>query len=280
MSSTDDGTHPEIPDRQAPPTDKIPDAFDGPFFQQIGRRKAQERDAKIIITAKDAQTGVGKTSLSDFLGWALDTSVTGFSADKTTIDPPQYLRLYQELPPGSVAVLEEGGQLDSRRAMSNENVDTSHAWQMNRVREIVSIINLPSPDDIDSRLERLADYWINVERRGFARIYSKHIHPIKRSTYYKTVQTLEWPNMDKSATFKAMDKQKRTKIGDDERDDNWVRESEVQDRVDKAVKNARQDVRDALLTSVYRETQLTGSDVAGLSAVDIGAARVREIANE
>jgi hypothetical protein len=275
-----DGTHPEIPGRAGPDPEDVPGGFDGPFFQEVGERKQQDRDAKIIVTAKDAQTGVGKSNLSDFLGVALDTSVTGFHPEKITIDPPRLLRMYRELPPGSAAVLEEGGQIDARRSNSHENVDTTHAWQMNRVREIVSIINLPSPQDIDSRMERLADYWVNVERRGFARIYKKKIHPIKRSTYYKTIQTVEWPNMDKSATFKAMDRAKRTMLDDEDRDDNWVRESDVRDRIDRAVEQATRDQRDAFLTAFYRETNLTANDVANVSAVDLSAARVRGIANE
>jgi hypothetical protein len=232
------------------------------------------------VTAKDGQTGVGKSNVTDFLAWVCDTSVTGFTPEKTTIDPPQFLRLYDELAPGSSAVLEEGGQLDARRAMSNENVDTTHKWQMARVREITAFINLPSPDDIDSRLERLADYWVNVQRRGLARIYKKKIHPIKRTLYYETLQDVEWPNMDKSRTFKQMGRQKAAMLADDDRGDNWVRESDVQDRIETAVESAERDLRDRWITAVYRRTGLTGNDVANLMPIEIGAARVREIANE
>jgi hypothetical protein len=274
-----DGTHPEIPDRAGPDPGKIPDGFDGPFFREVAERKEQNRDAKIIITAKDAQTGVGKSNLSDFVAWVFDTSVTAFSEEKITADPPYFLKLYRQLPKGSSSVLEEGGQLDARRSNSHQNVDVSHAWQMQRIREIVSIINLPSPEDIDSRLERLADYWINVERRGFARVYKKRIHPTKRVTYYETLQTLEWPNMDKSATFRAMDKAKRSMLDDEGRDGNWVRESEVQDRVDRAVKETRRDVRDELLTDLYKLTDLTAGDLARLPCVDIQDSRIRQIAN-
>jgi hypothetical protein len=278
--STDNGTHPDIPDRAGPNPSQLPDGFDGPFFREIGERKDADRDAKIIITAKDAQTGVGKSNLSDFLAWVCDTSTTAFSDEKITADPPEFLELYRQLPKGSSSVLEEGGQLDARRSNSHENVDVSHAWQMQRVREIVSIINLPSPQDIDSRLERLADYWINVERRGFARIYRKKIHPTKRSTYYKTVQTLEWPNMDKSTTFRAMDRAKRTVIDDEDRDDNWIRESEVQKRIDRAVKQAERQQRDAFLTQLYNQTALKGKEIAQLPVVDVSPSRVGQIARQ
>lgn len=277
---SEDDTPPDIPERSRPDVAEIPDGFNGPFFKQIGERKEKGRDAKIIITAKDGQTGVGKSNLSDFLGHVLDTSGEGFARYKATIEPQRFLSLYSEAPKGSCVVLEEGEQFDSRRSMSNENVDATHKWQMARVREIISIINLPSPDAIDTRLERLADYWINVERRGFARIYQKHIHPTKRKLYYKTVQTLEWPNMDKSGTFKAMGRMKDERLKSDDDDANWVRESEVKKRVSKAEKAARREVRDELLTSFYKDLGMNATDLATAPAVGIKAARIRQIANE
>lgn len=271
---------PSVPERQGPDPTEIPDGFSGPFFRDVGKRKEQDRDVKIIITAKDGQTGVGKSNLTDFLAHVLDTSSGGFHEGKATIQPQKFLELYSELPPGSSLVMEEGGQFDARRATSNKNVDATHKWQMARVREICALINLPSPDDIDSRFERLADYWINVERRGFARIYKKRIHPIKRKIYYETCQTLEWPNMDKSKTFKSMARMKDEMLADDSSDNNWVRESEVKKRVSRARKETKQEVRDKLLTSIYKDLGVSASELARAPAVEISDGRIRQIANE
>ncbi len=83
MSAVDSGG-PEIrePDHDIP----VDKDFSGPFFQEIGRRKLEGRDAKILVTADDAQTGVGKSNLCDFLGYVLDTTEDGFSPDKIAID--------------------------------------------------------------------------------------------------------------------------------------------------------------------------------------------------
>lgn len=260
--------------------DDILEVFDGPFFQEIANRKRKGRDAKILLTAKDGQTGIGKSNLSDFLGYVLDTSKNGFNEDKVTIDPHEFLDMYSILPRGSATIMEEGEQFDARRASSHKNVDASEKWQMARVREIVAIVNLPSPEEIDSRFERLADYWINVERRGRARIYKKRIHPIKRKVYYETLQTLEWPNMDKSPTFQKMRKLKDDRLDAGDHDSNWVRMSEVQDKIERAVKDAKQEERDKWLTAIYEETELTGADVANLSVCDVKASRISQIANE
>ena len=255
-------------------------AFSGPWFREVARRKEEGRDAKCLVTAKDGQTGVGKTNFCDFAGYVTDTSKHGFGPEKTTIDPFEFLDFYSHLPAGSAAIMEEGEQFDARRSNSNKNVDAAEKWQMARVREIVAFINLPSPSEIDSRFERLADYWINVERRGFARVYKKRIHPTKRVLYYETLQTFEWPNMDRSTSFRHMDRLKDDRLGDEGHDTNWIRESDVQDRIRKAEKQAREAERNNWIASVYRDTDMTGKEVARLEACNVSRGRVSQIASE
>ncbi|CAI49733.1 uncharacterized protein NP_7008A (plasmid) [Natronomonas pharaonis DSM 2160] len=255
-------------------------AFNGPFFRELAQRKAENRDAKCLVTAKDGQTGIGKSNCCDFLGYVSDTSAAGFSEHKTTIDPFEFLDFYGHLPPGSATIMEEGEQFDARRSNSNKNIDAAERWQMARVREIIAFVNLPSPEEIDSRFERLADYWINIERRGFARVYKKRIHPTKRVLYYETLQTFEWPNMDDSESFKYMDALKDDRLDDGDHGSNWVRQSEVNEMVERARKEAREEERDKWIASVYRDTEMTGKDVARLEACEVSRGRVSQIASE
>jgi len=168
----------------------------GEFFHEIAERKRQGRDAKILLTAKDGQTGVGKTNLSVFLGYLLDT---------------------------------------------------------------------------DSRFERLADYWINVERRGKAKVYKKQIHNTKRKLYYKTIQWIEWPNMDQWSAFQSLDAAKNDLL-DGGHSGDWVRESEVQERIEKAEKDARQAERDRWLARLFNSTPMSGPTRHDLR-VAVGARR-------
>jgi len=269
-----------------PPTVEKSDApvsdseFTGPFFQAIGQRKRTGRDAKVLVTAKDAQTGVGKTNLCDFLAYVCDTTEEGFAPHKTTIEPAQFFSAYSTLEPGSSLVLEEGEQLDPRRAMQKENVEASHTWQMARVREIIAFINLPSPKFIDNRMEELADYWVNVLRRGRARIYRKRIHDTKGYVFYETMQDIEWPNMDGSATFREMANLKDDHLDGNSGSGSWVPPDEHQKTVEKATKEARKEKRDALLSSVYKETDVAATELARCSAIDITDGRIRQIANQ
>lgn len=279
----DDDLADELRERTAEPApeaavEDLFGTFSGAFFRELATRKREGRDAKCLVTAKDGQTGVGKTNACDFLAYVADTTDGGFAEAKTTIDPFEFLDFYNYLPPGSATIMEEGEQFDARRSNSNKNVDAAEKWQMARIREIVAFVNLPSPAEIDSRFERLADYWINIERRGFARVYKKRIHPTKRQLYYETLQTFEWPNMDDSATFQHMDGLKDDRL-DDGGESSWVRESEVRERVEKAKKEAREAERDRWIESVYKHPEFTGSDVARLPACDVGRSRVAQIAS-
>lgn len=254
-------------------------SFSGPWYRELAKRKAQGRDAKCLVTAKDGQTGVGKSNFCDFAGYVTDTSKHGFGPDKVTIDPFKFLDFYSNLPAGSAAIMEEGEQFDARRSNSNKNVDAAEKWQMARVREIVAFINLPSPEEIDSRFERLADYWINIQRRGQAKVYKKKIHSTKRKLYYKTLQTVEWPNMDGSASFEQMDRLKNDRL-DGNSASSWVRQSEVTEQVEKAEKRARKETRDAWLTALQNESQLTSREIAQLTPCDVSYSRVAQIARE
>ena len=254
-----------------------PEGIRGPFFQKLGKRKLQGRDAKILVTAQDGQTGVGKSNLCDFLAHVSDTTAGGFAPVKITIEPERFIEMYSELEMGSAMVMEEAEQFDSRRSQRNENVEGSHKWQQARVRQIVAYLNLPDPSMIDRRFEKLCDFWINVERRGEARIYQKKIHSTKKKVYYKTVQTLEWPNMDRSKTFKAMDKLKDGLLEGETGKDGLIRESEAERRVERAERDAKEECRDAWIKAL-KAHGWTGKEIARLPTVDVKGARVNQIA--
>ncbi|WP_226043515.1 hypothetical protein [Natrinema sp. DC36] len=282
-TTSEEGQAPEIrePDHQIP----VDTNFSGPFFRAIGKRKLQGRDAKTLVTADHAETGVGKSSCCDFLGYVCDTTEDGFSEEKVAIDPPEFFDLYGVVPAESAIVLEEGEQLDARRAMSNENVDASHTWAKERIRELIAFINLPSPEMIDGRLELLADFWINIEVRGRARIYKKKINRIKRVVYYETMQVLEWPNMDGSDTFQLMKQQKEDHLDDDDSGVNWVRQSEVDKMLEQREKEVRRESRDEYIRKLVNECgcsrceeEFRQKDIA--PAFDLSPGRVSQIAQD
>ena len=251
----------------------------GPFFAELSKRKANQRDAVILVTAEDADRGVGKTACATTLAKLADTTPDGFDAEeKATLSVPEFLHLYDNLEPGSALVLDEGEQLDSRRSMSQQNVDASLKMQTRRVNEVVVIITLPSPDMIDKRVEQLADFWVNVECRGKATIYKKKIHRIKRKVYYETVQTLHWPNLDGDEDYEALVDMKDQFIDEDATMGEWVRETEVQERIDRAVEKAEKRKRDELIRAFADRDDVLTKTVA--EVVGLSSGRVSQIVKE
>lgn len=123
--------------------------------------------AKIIIDAQDAKTGVGKTSgavaLAEVFANAFDYEL---KPDDLMLSGSQYIERYRDHPgkeQPSVIVLDEivgAGAGDARRAMSNLNVTLIRAWNMLRTKRVVTLVTVPDWGDVDSNLQKLADYRI------------------------------------------------------------------------------------------------------------------------
>ncbi len=195
---------------------------DMPMHRMREKRHNKNRDFKVIITSRDSTTGTGKTTLALWLALNWDDD---FSADKATLHVSEYLDIYQEQTPGSVLIMDEAEQLDSRRSMSNDNVEFSKKWSMMRYSEVDSILTLPTASALDKRLEELADVWINVIERGRA-----IVHKISVGDYDKDVKTypwheLVWPDISHLSIARKLEEKKERKIAgeiydDGEDDDN------------------------------------------------------------
>ena len=174
-----------------------------------------ERDLKIIITASDAQTGVGKSTLAFSLAASWHPIYTGeqWTAEEgATYDVSEFLNRYTSATSGSVLMMEEAEQLDSRRAMAGDNVNFSHYWMAMRVRQVVSILTLPSTSALDKRLWELADVWINVKRRGLGEIHECQVNDYQAKAWREPMERIEWPNTADHPEMQAIDQMKEDKI--------------------------------------------------------------------
>lgn len=186
-----------------------------PLHQLFIDRFYKGRDLKVIITSQDSETGTGKTTLAFWLcdQWHQLFAPDNWSAEEhATLDIYDYLDKYRNLPKGSVLLLDEAEELDARRSMATKNVDFSHYWMKMRVRQVMTVLTLPSTTALDSRLEELADVWIEVQRRGKALV-----HDIRVNSYNKNVQTwqvhnIEWPNVAEHPEMERLDDMKSENI--------------------------------------------------------------------
>jgi hypothetical protein len=182
-----------------------------PLNQLREQRLGKNRDLKVIITSRNSTTGTGKTTLAVWLALNWDQEWT--AAEKGTLSVSEYLDTYQDLSPGSVLVMDEAEQLDARRSMSQDNVDFAEKWMMMRVRNVTSILTLPTASALDKRLKELADVRINVHRRGRARVYKISVddHDTSQVREWRW-HDLEWPDISDHPEMQALDEQKQAKI--------------------------------------------------------------------
>jgi len=135
--------------------------------------------AIIVVDAEDARTGVGKTSAAvAFARFVASLFNYDLQPRDLVLSGKEYLNLYQKQPGEeqvSVAVWDEAvgaGSGDARRSMAQDNVDLGRAWQIMRTRRVVTFVTLPDWGDLDSRLQKLADYRIWCRRDiGEAKAY-------------------------------------------------------------------------------------------------------------
>ena len=127
--------------------------------------------AIVIVDAEDARTGVGKTAaacaMAEYVAWYFGYELQDRDG---VLSGQEYLSLFQQHPNEeqvSVCIWDEAvgaGSGDSRRSMAQENVDLGRAWQIMRDRRVVTFVTLPDWGDLDSRLQKLADYRVWCRR--------------------------------------------------------------------------------------------------------------------
>lgn len=229
---------------------------DTPLHQEAVKRMDRERDLKIIITATDSQTGVGKTTLATWfaINWTYMFADRGWDPEEyATVDPKEYFKMIYEVPRGTVLLIDDAEELDARRSMADLNVKFSWRWQLMRYKQLITIITLPSPASIDSRIEALADVWINVLSRGHAMAHAIGVADYgARNVTTKKVHRVEWPNIDQREEMEELREYKDEKV---ERWDKEARgEGEGSEELDKVQQTflaiAKKEQHDAAWTDV------------------------------
>jgi hypothetical protein len=217
-----------------------------PLHRLFVQRMTNDRDLKIIITADDSETGVGKTTCAGWLALSWNSMYANEPWEADThacIDPNEFFKLQKEVGAGSVLILDDAEELDARRSMQSENVEFSQRWMLMRVLQQVHILTLPSPGALDSRLEELADVWINIERRGKGVVHDIRVNSYgSRKTITPKIHEFEFPNVAEHDELEALrdmkDEQIEQRMSDKIEEDETLDPDEVerQTKIDLAQK--------------------------------------------
>jgi len=125
-------------------------------------------------------------------------------------------------------IVDDAEELDARRSMQNLNVKFSQRWMLMRLKQAITIITLPSPGAIDSRLEELSDVWINVQRRGRALVHDIRVQSYgSRNTMTEKVHEINFPDVSEHPQLQILREMKQEKM------DDWdEEEAEEQEQID------------------------------------------------
>lgn len=129
----------------------------------------REGGAIVVIDAENARKGVAKTSCMAALSRAASTEFGyGLRVDDGVLSGKGLIERYRDHPgeeTPSVIGWDEAvgaGSGDARRAMSHENVELGRAWQLLRTKRILTFVTLPDWNELDPRLQKMADYRVHV----------------------------------------------------------------------------------------------------------------------
>ncbi|AXR80699.1 hypothetical protein AArcMg_0677 [Natrarchaeobaculum sulfurireducens] len=232
----------------------------------------------ILISDHQNRRGTGKSTLSLQLANALDRTDEGITPEKAHISPEELMEAYTEQPPGSALVLDEAeAGIGSRDAMTHINKVFNRLLAMGRVEEKYLILNAPSSNKIDKGIKEMADIWCLVEARGRARVYRFISNPFDGGLYQKAIEELHWADISDPQlveTYAALTEEKRARLRGDEGED-FIRASEVEERIEKARKAERIDQREKYIVNMVDSLGMKYGDVAMVLPQDVSVSKER-----
>lgn len=269
MSQATSGSSPDIPD-QSWTNPFGPDTWLHDQYEEVVREK---RDIIIILDDYFGRRGTGKTIASMQMGHGMDQTEEGLTYDKVSMQPEEIREAYAEQPKRSALVLDEGEVgASNRAAMSKTNQALREIMSMGRVEQKYVIVNSPVREFIDKDLQKLADVWITMLRKGLGLV-----HHLRREPYSKTLLTpqkqfIEFEDIPRDHrlrnVYNKLTRDKRARIrGDD--GGGFIPREKHQEIVEKRVKEAEKEMRDDLLYKFYShpETELSQEKVASMAGM-------------
>jgi hypothetical protein len=255
---------------------------DCPFGQLYRKRVRANSDLSVIVSDRANRRGTGKTVFSLLLAHKMDRTDEGLTEEKVAINPQELAEAYTQLPRGSALVLDEAeAGLSKYRAGSAVNMAMRELISMGRIEEKYVVINLPASSELDRDLKALCSWWMLVEEKGLAKS-----HPLNWNPYSEEPRT---PRMKDSWTWDDIPREhdlrevydyltqekQRHLAGEANSSAQRIKASEVDGMVEKARSETESKTRNQLLTTIYRGTGLTQSELA--ESVGLSRSRLADI---
>jgi hypothetical protein len=226
-------------------------------------------DDLVTVIAPSSRTGVsgtGKTTFGVNLAQEWDISDRGFDAEtKATLRSTDINKLYEDSASGSAVIWDEAqgtkedSGMDARRAMKQEVIGAIRDIVLNRDENIALIIITQDTDWLDTRIMKLIDALLLVQRKGRANHYQYYKQDLEFSNpkeYTPFVEAIEWePLPEDDGDYQRLQEMKQEAKTSGKGDDNEPADPE-EIRRQKKIEIA-QNMRDN-----KEETEMTLQDIA------------------
>jgi hypothetical protein len=260
----------------------LPDGY--PFTKLYRKRVANSQDLAVLVSDHQNRRGTGKTVLSLKLAALMDRTEEGLTPEKVAIDPSELTEAYVELPKGSALVLDEAeAGLSKYEAGSSVNRAMRELVSMGRIREKYLVLNLPASSELDRDLKALCDFWFMVQSKGTALGHFLRWNPYSEGPRTPKTETWEWSDIDKDDPVRDVydyltDEKLAHLRGERDESSQRISASEAQSMIEEARSEASTATRNDLLTTIYRDTELTQQELS--SAVGLSRSRVADIVTD
>ena len=253
-----------------------------PLTKLYQKRVRNSQDLFCIVDDHHNRRGTGKTVLSLGLAAAMDRTEEGITKEKVALDPQELLTAYTEQPKGSALVLDEAEASTSKfRAGSKTNKAIRELVSMGRIEEKYVIMNLPSTGEMDRDLKTLASTWLMVEKKGQAIVHFLGYNPYKGHPLTPKKQIINWtditdPNLREVYDYLTEEKQKH--LRGESSESTFVDGDEHQEQLQKVREETETQVRNDLLTELYRGLDVTQKELA--ESVGLSRSRLADIVSD
>jgi len=243
----------------------------------------ESRDIVILIDDYYGRRGTGKTVSSLQLTNELDQNAEGVTRDKCSLEPEEIRESYTEESTRSGLVLDEGEVgASNRNPMSKTNQALREIMSMGRVEEKYVVINTPIRTFIDKDLQKLADVWISMVRKGLGLVHRLKWEPYSQQLLTPAKQWLEFDDIERGtdlrSVYNELTKDKRARMRGEE-GGGFIPREEHEERLEKIKEQVQSETRNEVIRKMMQHNEINDavSQRMVAEAVDISQSHVSNI---
>lgn len=231
----------------------------------------EERDLIIIVDDYLGRRGTGKTIACLKLGDSMDQN-NGMSWGKCAMQAERLRNSYSDQPIQSALCMDEGEMgLSNRDPMTNTNKAIREVCSMGRVEQKYLLINAPIKSFIDKDIQRLADVWITMIRRGKGLVHELRWEPYSETLLTPRKQWIEFDDIPKGTelrnVYNKLTQEKKAHL-DGESGRDYVEKSEHKEILNKEREKVKLETRNEIIRRIYDNEEIVNT--CGVSQRMIG----------